>query len=850
MAGERVLVIDSHTGQLKAEAEQVLSPHGFRLLWARGQDEGVKTALAESPHLLLVHLPLDSSICLLRSLAQAGCLAPSILIVDQESAQITLELLRLGVRDYVLYPFVAEEVLEAVQRVLIQEARSLDYPRVGGKITVANVELEQRVKECNVLLEIGRSVSWSLDLELVLNRAAEAAVFITGAEEGHVLLLDEESGELRLRAAQNFGEKQAQALSLRVRDSVAGMVVSTGKPVMLGGHAAQNLKVKTSNVVKSLLNVPLKADGRVIGVLGVDNRVSDAAFNRTHLRRLSALADMVAAAVENARRYTDLYEKFTRRAREFATLQAVADLMNVMTDFDVGARLALSLALKATNAEAGVLVWTEGKDKRPTFYVSQGSLGELIVTQRRGSAPTCWWDEQTLQRVIETGQPILMDDLGHRGNGNNSNARSRLVVPMRRGKTMTGAINLESSSPHAFTQDDLQFVLSVSDQVAIALETTMLQEKAEIGQERLALLMEAVDNAVWVLDADLRLMAQNEAASKMLGWSSSEAIGRSIVDLASPHHSSADGLCQLLSQAIEEGRPVSFPQGRATQTGGGPGVPRGDLRTDGNGVLLGTKDGRSILVKGRGMPLVRDGQVVGAVCAFREILSEKSAEHLRFEFVNMASHLLRSPLSFIQASIDILLNSELDAEEQRSMLDKMCEQSQRIREFIKDLLEISRLEISSVLVYPEPVALAPLIERVLDLIRPEEPCHVFSFTAPDAFPIVAADPGKTELILLNLLRSAIGRCPNGGCITLELKASTSEAIISIADDGEAIPLKQLERIFSQFYPVNDDGDKMPSTYQLGLYTTKRLIELQNGRVWAESQADKGTRLSFSLPVWG
>ncbi len=65
-----------------------------------------------------------------------------------------------------------------------------------------------------------------------------------------------------------------------------------------------------------------------------------------------------------------------------------------------------------------------------------------------------------------------------------------------------------------------------------------------------------------------------------------------------------------------------------------------------------------------------------------------------------------------------------------------------------------------------------------------------------------------------------------------------------------MPRQQLDRIFSRFYPIDNHGDKMPSTYRLGLYSTRRLIELQNGRVWAESEAGKGTRLSFSLPIWG
>jgi PAS domain S-box-containing protein len=612
------------------------------------------------------------------------------------------------------------------------------------------------------------------------------------------------------------------------------MVIKSGKPMLLGGGGAQNVKVKTGYLVRSLLNVPLKVNGRVIGVLGVDNQVSGTHFTLTHLRRLSDLAETVAAAVENARQYAILQRKFTRRVREVATLQAVTDQLNAVTDFEVGAQVALALILKATRAEAGVLVWAMEDRDCPPFCVSQGSLGDLVVTRRGGGAPERWWDEQMLQRVMETGKPLLEGDLRPEGNGAHSQARSRLAVPMRRGKRVVGALNLESSSPNAFTQDDLQFVLNVADQVAVALEGTALQERAESERDRLSLLMEAVDNAVWVVDTDLRLTAQNEIAGEMLGWSLAEAQGRSVYELSS-NHSSGNGLGQLLSQAIEERRPISFPRQESV---------------DGGGILLETRDGHFVPVRGRGVPLIRDGRVIGAICAFREVLSNRSDEHVRFEFANMASHLLRSPLSFIQASIDLMLNSELDVEEQRAMLSKMWEQGQRIREFIKELLEMSRLESGVVHVYSEPVVLPRLIERVLDLVRPEEPTYTFNFEAPGAFPVVAADPGKTELVLLGLLRSGMSRCPRGGCITVELETRASEVAVFVTDDGEPVPPRQLERIFTQFYPVDDDGNKMPSTYQLGLYTTKRLIELQTGRVWAESQLGKGTRFGFSLPIWG
>jgi signal transduction histidine kinase len=160
------------------------------------------------------------------------------------------------------------------------------------------------------------------------------------------------------------------------------------------------------------------------------------------------------------------------------------------------------------------------------------------------------------------------------------------------------------------------------------------------------------------------------------------------------------------------------------------------------------------------------------------------------------------------------------------------------------------MESGVVHVYAEPVTLPPLIERALNLVREDATRHVFSSVASDTLPLVAADPRKTEFILLNLLRGAIERCPGGGHIAVEVKARIPEVIVSVEDDGEPISTHQLDKIFWQFYPADGDEGKVPSTYHLGLYTTKRLVELQGGRVWAQSQPGHGSRFSFSLPVWG
>jgi two-component system KDP operon response regulator KdpE len=122
----------------------------------------------------------------------------------------------------------------------------------------------------------------------------------------------------------------------------------------------------------------------------------------------------------------------------------------------------------------------------------------------------------------------------------------------------------------------------------------------------------------------------------------------------------------------------------------------------------------------------------------------------------------------------------------------------------------------------------PLIERVLNLIRYEHPHHQFDIVSKGMLPEVKADATKTELVLLNLLLSAVRRCPDGGYIGIQVERNGLEVIVSVVDNGETIPVKLLDKAFWQFYPVDDIDGKMPSTYKLGLYTTKQFVELQNG----------------------
>ncbi len=171
-----------------------------------------------------------------------------------------------------------------------------------AKLLQMNRLLEQRLREMRTLFDIGKAVAAATDLDTLLTRIVEAAVFLLHAEEGSLLLLDPTTNELYLRAQKGLGEKQARRLKIRVEDTLIGGVVRTGKPVILGRSQVEDgmLKVVTGYLVHALLYVPLKVQGQVIGVLGVDNQTTPRDFTRHDERLLSALADYAAIAIQNA----------------------------------------------------------------------------------------------------------------------------------------------------------------------------------------------------------------------------------------------------------------------------------------------------------------------------------------------------------------------------------------------------------------------------------------------------------------------------------------------------------------------------------------------------------------------
>jgi two-component system, OmpR family, phosphate regulon sensor histidine kinase PhoR len=287
----------------------ILGNEDFEVFTSRSVENGLNLTESLVPDLLIMGDDLEGEniIEVAKILLDDMPTLPIILFSRDKSILLDKNVVRLGLVDILIPPLKAEVVIEAVERGL---KRSSDWEIWLKKATTKFTgPLIERVYELEMISKVGQVVTAQLDLDKILASVVESAVEVTGAEKGSILLIDELNDELYVRASYNLNEAVATSLRLPVNDSMAGQVVETGESVIV--NAPDSVKIKTSYFVKALIYVPLIFQGKVIGVLGVDNQEHQRSFKEKDVTLLSAIADYSVVAIENWRLYnqTELERK-------------------------------------------------------------------------------------------------------------------------------------------------------------------------------------------------------------------------------------------------------------------------------------------------------------------------------------------------------------------------------------------------------------------------------------------------------------------------------------------------------------------------------------------------------------
>lgn len=313
MNNETILVVDDNHQIANLLAGNLLPRLGYETLVAYDGKTALeiirKHQFYISLMLLDLQLPDYNGLELLRLLANEGYSVPTVLITAHGSEQVAADAFRLGVQDYLIKPVDHDHLSRVVGRVLTEGRLRQEKARLTA-------QLKEQVSWLTVLSNVGQSVTSTLELDEVLRRIVEGGVYLTHAEEGFLALLDNQTGQLYLRAVKNIDQDRSKTLRLPVTDTMVGTVLQSGRPLrMTRSTEGPALKVSTGFLVHSLLHVPLISKGKPFGVLTVDNRSTPQPFKEIDETMLTSLADYAAVAIENASLYQQAQQEIAERKR-------------------------------------------------------------------------------------------------------------------------------------------------------------------------------------------------------------------------------------------------------------------------------------------------------------------------------------------------------------------------------------------------------------------------------------------------------------------------------------------------------------------------------------------------------
>lgn len=241
------------------------------------------------------------------------------------------------------------------------------------------------------------------------------------------------------------------------------------------------------------------------------------------------------------------------------------------------------------------------------------------------------------------------------------------------------------------------------------------------------------------------------------------------------------------------------------------------------------------------------------VIILHDISREKLIERMKTEFVSLAAHQLRTPLSAIKWTLKMLLDGDLGeiTKEQEEFIGKTYRSNERMINIINDLLDVTRIEEGRYLYKPAFAQIENIIQLVINSYQEEikEKRIKFKFKTPKVkLPKIKIDIEKMRLAIQNLFDNAIRYTPLGGEVKVSLKHAKKKIEFQIQDNGMGIPEDQKERIFTKFFRGTNVVRMETDGTGLGLFIAKNIIEAHGGKIWFESKEGKGTAFYFTLPT--
>ncbi|MEO9020719.1 MAG: PAS domain S-box protein, partial [Ginsengibacter sp.] len=363
-----------------------------------------------------------------------------------------------------------------------------------------------------------------------------------------------------------------------------------------------------------------------------------------------------------------------------------------------------------------------------------------------------------------------------------------------------------------------------------------ITSKNEIEEKKatLAAIVASSDDAIISKTTDGTITSWNQSATRMFGYTEKEVIGKHI-SLIIPK--------DRLKEEIHILKNI-----------------RNGKRTDHFETVRIAKDGTEKYISLTVSPIKNSkGIVTGASKIARDISEKVEAENQRKlyiqrlkelnqykdEFMVMASHELKTPLTVILANLEIL-NLLMGKDPNSKFVVKTIEQTQKLSKLINNLFEISKIQAGRLDMNFITFNVDDLIAEIIGSLQETTKIHRLCYQSTPGI-TVFADQDKISQVMVNFISNALKYMTKPGDIHIEIEKKENNIIFSVKDEGIGIPAKDIERIFERFYRVSGSASSFTGS-GIGLYISAEIIKAHSGKIWAESELGKGSTFYFSIPI--
>ncbi len=253
------------------------------------------------------------------------------------------------------------------------------------------------------------------------------------------------------------------------------------------------------------------------------------------------------------------------------------------------------------------------------------------------------------------------------------------------------------------------------------------------------------------------------------------------------------------------------------------------------------------------IPLSREKSELGYLVVLHDISREKIVEKLKTEFVSLAAHQLRTPLSKIKWALKMILDKDFGkiSGEQKNFIEKTYSANEKVISLINDLLDVTKIEEGRYIYNLKKENIGKIVRAVIDSLEKEiktKNLQVEFKKNEKNVPDTIMDSEKIEVAVRNLIENAVRYTKTGGKIIISLESDAKEIKFSIHDSGVGIPVEEKNRIFNKFFRATNVIKMETEGTGLGLFIAKNIVEAHKGSTWFESEEGKGSSFYFTLPI--